>query len=206
MSEENKSEETEETTTESESSQVNYDDWVDPRFKWYIVNTYSGSEDSVCLNLRERLEKAKLEEDFGRLCVPKTTVERVLKSGKRKQVEKTVFPGYVFVQVKLSEATLSCITSTPKVTSLLGDKHKPKAISDEEVIRLMTSNTKAKEKEVLTAFEKGEAVRVIDGPFTNFDGIIDEVKSEKMKLKVLVSIFGRETPVDLGFNQVKKTT
>ena len=108
--------------------------------------------------------------------------------------------------MNLCEATLACIASTPKVTSLLGDKHKPRAISDEEVIKLMTSSEKPKEKKIVAVFNKGEAVRVIGGPFTNFDGVIDEVRPEKMKLKVLVSIFGRETPVDLGFDQVKKIT
>ena len=181
--------------------------YMNPKFKWYIVNTFSGSEASVQTSLEERIAKNNLSEEFGMICIPKTETERVLKSGKRKVVNKTSFPGYVIIQMVMSEDTMNCVTRTPKVTGFVGDKRNPRPMPDAEVLQLMEMGTQKKAKQVQTVqFEKDESVKVIDGPFTNFDGVIEEVKSEKMKLKVLVSIFGRETPVELPYDQVKKNT
>jgi transcriptional antiterminator NusG len=183
--------------------------YIDPRFKWYIVNTYSGSEESVKLNLKERIGKSKLESSFGEIYIPKFVEERLLKSGKKKLVDKTSFPGYVLVQMDLNDQTMACVNGTPKVTGFVGNRRSPKSMPDGDVLRLLESPVGPGEKtpghkiEVLS-FAKGESVKVIDGPFTNFDGIIEEVKADKMKLKVLVSIFGRETPVELNYNQVNK--
>ncbi|NRA43381.1 MAG: transcription termination/antitermination factor NusG [Oligoflexales bacterium] len=185
---------------------------TDPRYRWYIVNTYSGSEETVRIALQERIARAGLEDNFGEIFVPKMVVEKVLKSGKKKLVDKTTFPGYVLVQMEMNDSTMGCVSSTPKVTGFVGNRRNPRAMADKEVLRLLTpsmaqTGTEAPgEVATKVKFSKGEGVKVTDGPFTNFDGVIEEVRADKMKLKVLVSIFGRETPVELGYNQVEKLT
>ena len=150
-----------------------------------------------------------MEDDFGEVYVPKMNVEKVLKSGKKKKISKTSFPGYVLVQMKLTEQSMACVTSTPKVTGFVGNRKNPRPMSDQEVLALIDQNAAAQQKldaAASTAFAKGETVKVKDGPFTNFNGVVEEVRSDKMKLKVLVSIFGRETPVELSYSQVDKTS
>ena len=189
------------------SDTVDLKRYTDPRFKWYIVNTYSGSEESVRISLKERITKNKLEDRFGEIYVPKVTVEKVLKSGKKKKVSKTSFPGYVMVQISLDDDSMACVVATPKVTGFVGDKRKPKAMPDKDVLKMIQQSNLAADKVEAAhhmKFTKGEAIKVVDGPFTNFDGVIEEVKADKMKLKVLVSIFGRETPVELAYTQVNK--
>ena len=180
--------------------------FLDPNFKWYIVNTYSGSEESVKTKLSQQVARLNLGEFFGQTHVAKTTIEKVLKSGKKKLIEKISFPGYVFVQMTLNEQSMACVSSIPKVTGFVGDKRSPRPLSDQEVIKLMNPESyKPKGTETIgLSYEKGEAVKVTEGPFTNFEGVVDEVNTDKMKLKVLVSIFGRETPVELTFKQVEK--
>jgi len=181
---------------------------TDPRYRWYIVNTYSGSEETVRLALKERIGRGGLEDQFGEIFVPKMVVEKVLKSGKKKLVDKTTFPGYIMVQMAMNDQTMGCVSSTPKVTGFVGNRRNPRAMGDNEVLRLLNPAVAAEaakpEEGSKQIFVKGEGVKVTDGPFTNFDGVIDEVRADKMKLKVLVSIFGRETPVELGYNQVEK--
>ncbi len=181
----------------------------DPRFRWYIVNTYTGSEETVKTTLRERVERARLEDKFGEIFVPKMVVEKVLKSGKKKYVDKTTYPGYLIVQMELNDDTMGCVTSTPKVTGFVGNRRHPRPMPDSEVLRLLSPGHNTGEvasEKTVAGYKKGDEVKVIDGPFTNFDGVVDEVRPEKMKVKVLVSIFGRETPVELSFSQVKKNT
>ena len=192
--------------TEGEESSA-HASYMDPRYKWYIVNTYSGSEETVKLALLERIEKFNLGEFFGEICVPKIGVEKVLKSGKKKLVDKTSFPGYIMVQMEMNDQSLNCVSNTPKVNGFVGNRRDPRPMADKEVIRLMSPADRIAELEkesVGAVFLKGEGVKVIDGPFTNFSGVVEEVRPEKMKLKVLVSIFGRETPVELGYAQVEK--
>ncbi|MFK7873395.1 MAG: transcription termination/antitermination protein NusG [Oligoflexales bacterium] len=179
---------------------------LDPRYRWYIVNTHSGSEDSVRRTLIQRIERAGIESSFGRVLVPKVTTEKVLQSGKKRKIDKTVFPGYVIIQMELNDTTMGCVTSTPRVTGFLGGKKQPKPVSDRDILRLLDQDTgvEVEKVEVQAAYSKGESVKVMDGPFMNFSGIIEEVKQDKMKLRVLVSIFGRETPVELSFGQVEK--
>ena len=179
--------------------------YTNPNFNWYIVNTYSGSEESVKLSLVERVEKENLGELFGEIYIPKTTVEKVLKSGKKKTLDKTSFPGYIIIQMKLTDRSMACVNAIPKVSGFVGNRRTPKPMKDQELLQLV-SGSYENEKEVKTQhnFEKGENVKVTDGPFTSFDGVIDDVKPDKMKLKVLVSIFGRETPVELTYDQVEK--
>ena len=180
---------------------------VDSRYKWYIVNTYAGSEDSARLNLLDRIARAGYQDFFKDIVVPKVASERVLKSGKKKKVEKTSFPGYLFVQMDLTEETMATVTGTPRVTGFVGNYRNPRPMSDKEVLRLLGRSVGEEEEPVVDTkvqFDKGESIKVIDGPFTNFDGLVEEVRADKMKLKVLVSIFGRETPVELSYSQVEK--
>ncbi len=178
-----------------------------PNFKWYILNTYSGSEESVKLALLENIRRCGLEQYFGKILVPKIAMERVLKSGKRKTVDKTSYPGYIIAQMEMNEHTMHCVASTPKVSGFVGNRKKPHPMSEQDVYRILNPDDEFQKKaDAKVMFEKGEAVKVIDGPFTNFDGVIEEVKADKMKLRVLVSIFGRETPVELGYSQVNKLT
>lgn len=178
---------------------------MNPKFKWYIVSTYSGSEETVKQQLLERIVKLGLEEDFGEIFIPKTTVEKILKSGEKKQVQKTSYPGYIIIQMNLTDRSIACVSAIQKVAGFVGDRKSPKPMKDEEVFSMINSETQKKnaKPEVMT-YERGESVKVMDGPFSNFDGIIEEVRPEKMKVKVLVSIFGRETPVELSYNQIKK--
>ena len=178
-----------------------------PKFKWYIVNTYSGSEETVKLALVERIGRAALEGSFGEIFVPKMAVEKILKSGKKKLVDRTSFPGYIMVQMEMNDFTMGCVTSTPKVTGFVGNRHNPRPMREQDILRLLNPSAAAdKPTQALGVYQKGESIKVIDGPFTNFDGVIEEVKPDKMKLKVLVSIFGRETPVELSYNQVEKVS
>ncbi|MEZ4741981.1 MAG: transcription termination/antitermination protein NusG [Bdellovibrionota bacterium] len=191
----------------SDSLQEDDVDPVDPRFKWYVVHTYSGFEQAARNALLDRIKRSNLEDRFGNVTVPKTVVEKALKSGKKKKVDKTSFPGYMIVQMDLDEHTMACVTGTPRVTGFVGNQKKPRPMSDRDVLALMSPELLREEADKAAeglSFEKGESVKVIDGPFTNFDGIIDEVKSDRQKLKVLVSIFGRETPVELSYGQVVK--
>ena len=179
--------------------------YVNPEYSWYIVNTYSGSEESVKISLLERIEKENLAHYFGEVYIPKTTVEKVLKSGKKKTIDKTSFPGYIIIQMKLDDRSMACVNAIPKVTGFVGNRRTPKPMRDQELLQLVAGNYES-EKEVKTqlSYEKGDQIKVIDGPFTSFNGVVDDVKPEKMKVKVLVSIFGRETPVELTYEQVEK--
>lgn len=184
-------------------------DILDPKFKWFIVSTHTGFEDAARLTLLERIARKKLDDGFGDVRVPKKTHEKMLKSGKKKKVEKTSFPGYIFVQMELNDDNMACVTGTSKVYGFVGNSKQPKSMTDGDVLKFLGGVKEEVLAEVHTelegvAFSKGEVVKVKDGPFSNFDGIVDEVKPDKQKLKVLVSIFGRETPVELFFNQVEK--
>jgi transcription termination/antitermination protein NusG len=178
---------------------------ANPRLKWYVVHTYSGYEHRAQKSLLERAKLEGLEEYFGEILVPTENVVELLGGSKRKSKRK-FFPGYMIVQMELNDRTWHLVKSTPKITGFVGNAQKPMALKDIEVERLtnqMTQGAEAVKPKV--EFEEGETVRVIDGPFSGFNGTIEEVKQEKQKLRVLVSIFGRSTPVELDFGQVEKT-
>jgi transcriptional antiterminator NusG len=172
--------------------------------KWYVVHTYSGFESRAKQNLEERIKNLAKGEFFSSILVPTETVVELVK-GKRKTSQRKIFPGYILVQMELNEETWYIVKDTPKITGFAGDSAKPIPILEKEVEEIMSQMkegaTKAKPK---VSFNVGDNVRVIDGPFVNFIGTIEEVKPEKRKLKVLVSIFGRATPVELDFIQVEK--
>ena len=174
--------------------------------KWYVVHTYSGYEEKAKLSLLDRAKIQGLEGKIGDIRIPQTVSEGVTKSGKKKQVSRTSFPGYIMVEMELGEDTIHLVKDTPKITGFVGHAKIPKPLPEKEVLQL-TSDEVVEVKEPVVAevrFTKGENVKVMDGPFSNFDGIIDEVKPEKAKVRVLVSIFGRETPVELEYGQVQK--
>jgi transcriptional antiterminator NusG len=164
-------------------------------------------EERAKQTLLERVRANKMDAKFGEIVVPKTATETVLKSGKKKKVERNAFPGYIIIEMEMNEDTNHLVRETPKITGFVGNQRTPRPISDQEVLRLTSPETikeQAKQQAATLSFEKGEVVKVIDGAFTNFDGVVDAVQPDKMKLRILVSIFGRETPVELDYGQVQK--
>jgi transcription termination/antitermination protein NusG len=178
-----------------------------PKFKWYVVHTYSMFEEKAKGTLLDRIKLNKMEHKFGDIIVPKTAQETLLKSGKKKKVERNAFPGYIIVEMEMDEDTNHLVRDTPKITGFVGNARNPRPITDQEVLRLTSPETikeQVKQQAATQSFEKGETVKVIDGAFTNFDGVVEAVQADKMKLRILVSIFGRETPVELDYGQVQK--
>lgn len=174
------------------------------KLKWYVVHTYSGYENRAKKSLEERIKQQNLEDQFGEVLIPMETVEEV-RGGSKRTSKRKFFPGYMLVQMELNDTTWHLVKSTPKVTGFVGNATKPPPISEAEVGRLTQQITEGIAKPTpKVEFEVGDSVRVIDGPFANFNGAIEEVKPEKQKVRVLVSIFGRSTPVELDFMQVEK--
>lgn len=170
--------------------------------KWYVVHTYSGYENKVKTSLQERIELAGAQELFSDILIPEEDVVELI-SGEKKTSKRKFFPGYILVRMEMSDETWHIVKNTPKVTGFIGSKDKPSPIPDNDVenlkVRIDEGTLKPKPK---FKFDVGDHVKIIDGPFTNFDGVIDEIKPEKSKLRVIVSIFGRPTPVELDFIQV----
>lgn len=172
--------------------------------KWYIVHTYSGYEQRAKTALDERIKSMKQEDYFSEVLVPTEKVVELVK-GERKTSLRKFYPGYMLVCMELNDETWHTVKGTPKITGFLGGKEWPTPLSDEEAQKIIEQMKEgALKPKPKFLFEKGDEVRVVDGPFTNFNGIVDEVKPEKGKLRVLVSIFGRATPVELEFVQVSK--
>jgi transcriptional antiterminator NusG len=174
--------------------------------RWYVVHAYSGFEKSVARALVDRIERSGVKERFGEILVP---VEEVveMKGGQKKTAERKFFPGYVLVQMEMDDDTWHLVKSTPKVTGFVGGTAtRPAPISEKEVQSILDQMREGVEKpKPKVLFEIGETVRVIDGPFTDFNGNVEEVNYDKNKLRVSVMIFGRATPVELGFGQVEKS-
>jgi transcriptional antiterminator NusG len=174
--------------------------------KWYTVHTYSGHENKARLALLDRVKNAGLEAKFGEILIPTESVIELVKGQKRTTTRK-FYPGYMFVQMDLDDETYHLVKNTPKITGFLGGDrgNRPTPVPDEEIAAINTQMTEGAIKpKPKVLFEEGENVRVVDGPFSNFSGIVEEVKPEKQKVRVLVSIFGRATPVELDFAQVEK--
>ena len=178
----------------------------DPNLKWYVVHTYSGSEARAKISLLERVEKNNMSHLITDIYVPITTVEKLSDSGKKKKQEKTLYPGYILVKMVYNLETRHLVNSTPKISGFVGNSRNPKPISEKEALRLTSKEQASEEEEIeyKVSYEKGERVKIKDGPFANFNGAIEEVKHDKAKLRVLVSIFGRETPVEIDFDQAEK--
>jgi transcriptional antiterminator NusG len=172
--------------------------------KWYVVHTYSGYENRVKTSLDEKIRTSGSEDVFGEVLVPSEKVVEMVK-GVKKTTSRRFFPGYILVNVDLTDEAWHIVNNIPKVTGFVGGSQSPPPITEAEVKRItqqMEEGAVRPKPKVL--FKKGESIRVVDGPFTNFNGIVEEVKPEKGKLRVLVSIFGRQTPVELEFVQVEK--
>ena len=173
--------------------------------RWYVVHAYSGFEKSVARVLQERIEREHLQDKFGQILVP---VEEVveMKGGQKSISERKFFPGYVLVEMEMTDESWHLVKNVPKVTGFVGGSgSKPTPISDKEVQSLMQQIQEGVEKpKPKVLFEVGEAVRVTEGPFTDFHGMVEEVNYDKSKLRVSVLIFGRSTPVELDFGQVEK--
>ena len=189
--------------------------------KWFIIHTYSGYEAKVMEHLRQRIQMEERSESFGDIQIPEETYEEMkvdAKSGKKERVikKRKSFPGYLLVQiqverkpdgsVEMADADWHLVRNTPKVTSFVGaNKKRPTPLTDEEVRQIMHHTEETQEKpKPKYHFEKGEKVRIIDGPFANFEGDVDEIHEERSTIKVMVTVFGRSTPVELDFIQVEK--
>ncbi len=171
---------------------------------WYVIHTYSGYETKVRDSLMERMAAEGKADQISEVLVPSEEIVE-LKKGKRKVSERKIFPGYILVKMDLNDETWHVVRETPKITGFVGGRTKPTPLSEEEVqgiIDQTRSDTGKPKPKVL--FRVGESVRVIDGPFTNFVGMVDDVNEERGKLRVMVSIFGRSTPVELDFLQVER--
>ena len=172
---------------------------------WYVVHAYSGMEKSVARAIQERVDRAGMSEKFGRILVPTEEVVE-MKGGQRKTTERRFFPGYVLVEMEMDDDTWHLVKHTNKVTGFIGGTgNRPSPISEKEVEKIMAQMQEGVEKpRPKTLFEVGEMVRVREGPFTDFNGNVEEVNYEKSRLRVSVTIFGRATPVELEFGQVEK--
>jgi len=173
-------------------------------FRWYILHAYSGFERKVRESIESRVQAFGLKERVGRVMIPTEPVTEII-NGKKRTVERVFLPGYVLVEMELDNELWHVLKDTPKVTGFLGTGDKPVALSEEEVSSILFRSETTKDKPRLKIkFEKGEQVRITDGPFANFNGVVDEVNEDRETLKVMVTIFGRSTPVELEFGKVEK--
>ena len=172
--------------------------------EWYIIHVFSGAEEFVVKALKEKIKKYKMEDQIVDMVIPKENVIEI-KDGKKVVSEKRSFPGYMLVKMEMNDKNWYFVRNTPKVTGFVGAGKKPKPLSEKEVSTILKhiETTQATPKPKYH-FEAGDAVKIIDGPFLNFNGIVDSVLEEKNMLKAIVTIFGRPTPVDLNFLQVEK--
>ena len=172
--------------------------------RWYVIHVYSGFEKKVAAAIREQAEQKGLADRFDDILVPTEEVVEV-KRGAKVSSERKIFPGYVLIKMDLDDETWHLVKNTAKVTGFLGGRGRPSPISDAEAARIMRQVQEGIERpKPSITFEIGEQVRVADGPFTSFNGVVEEVDEEKSRIKVAVSIFGRATPVELEYSQVEK--
>jgi transcriptional antiterminator NusG len=173
--------------------------------RWYVVHAYSGMEKAVERNLRERIDRSGMQDKFGRILVPMEEVVE-LKNGKKAVTERRFFPGYVLVEMEMADDTWHLVKHTSKVTGFVGGaKNRPSPISEAEVMKIVTQMQEGVEKpRPKVEWSVGELVRVKEGPFTDFNGAVEDVNYDKSKVRVSVTIFGRATPVELDFSQVEK--
>jgi transcriptional antiterminator NusG len=171
--------------------------------KYYVLTTYSGYENKVRTSLEDRIRTSGLDRFFGEILIPTETVQEVVR-GKKRIGERKFFPGYIFVQMMLNEETWHLVKDTPKVTNFVGNQQ-PSSVPDEEIDRIRDRVVAgASAPTPIIRFEEGDSIRVAEGAFAGFNGVVDAVKPEKQKVVVLVSIFGRATPVELDYTQVEK--
>ena len=169
---------------------------------WYVVHTYSGYEERVRKNLEQRIKLMDTAEEIGQVIVP-TEEEVEVRSGQKRTVTKKILPGYVLIQMKMSDNSWNIVRNTPGVTGFVGSGSKPVPLREEEVGQILKQMS-AEAPKIRVGFKPGQSIRVTDGPFTDFVGVVDEINPGKGKVKVFLSLFGRDTPVELDFLQVEK--
>lgn len=172
--------------------------------KWYVLHTYAGYENKVKANLETRIETMGLENNVFRIEIPTETVTEIKEGGRRIESEKKVFPGYVLVRMELDDRSWAAVRNTPGVTGFVGSQGNPQALTRDEYNKIMKRTSREAPKKTSSNLEVGQSVKVTHGPLAEFDGTVSEVMPEAGKVKVMVSIFGRETPVELSFDQVAK--
>ncbi|MFH0942027.1 MAG: transcription termination/antitermination protein NusG [Chloroflexota bacterium] len=170
--------------------------------QWFAIHTYSGYEERVKKNLEQRLKSLDMAGEISQVVIP-TEEEIEVKNGQRRTINKKIMPGYVLVNMTMSDNSWSLVRNTPAVTGFVGSGDKPVALKDEEVSQILKRMETAAPR-IKVGFRKGQSIRVTDGPFIDFVGIVDEINTAKGKVKVLLTLFGRETPVELDFLQVEK--
>jgi transcriptional antiterminator NusG len=170
--------------------------------QWYIVHTYSGYEERVKRALEQRVKFMDAEDKIFQIVIP-TEEEIEIRSGQRRTVTRKVFPGYVLVQMRMNDDSWNVVRNTPGITGFVGSGNKPTALAEQEVNAILKQMTEGA-PQVKVGFRKGESVRVVDGPFTDFVGVVDEINVAKGKVKVMLTLFGRETSVELDFLQVQR--
>ncbi len=170
--------------------------------RWFVIHTYSGYEERVKKNLEQRIKFMDSRDEVFKVEIP-TVEETEVRSGQRRTVTKKILPGYVLIQMRMSDQSWNIVRNTPGVTGFVGSGSKPIPLREEEVSQIMKQMA-AEAPRVKVGFRKGQSVRVTDGPFIDFVGVVDDISAEKGKVKVLLSLFGRETPVELDFLQVEK--
>lgn len=192
------------TTTAAVEPQAQPEPPKNPNMKWYIIHSYSGFERKVKESLESRVQAFGLQDKIGRVLIPTEPVTEI-RNGKKYTTERAFLPGYVLVEMELSDEVWHAVKSTPKVTGFLGTGQMPTPLTDDEVNSIVYRVNVAKDRPKLKIkFEKNEQVRITEGPFANFNGVVDEVNEDRETVKVMVTIFGRATPVELEFNKVEK--
>ncbi len=189
---------------EDEASAANEEELTGPRPEWYVVHSYSGKENKVKKNLEHRAESMNMTDRILQIVVP-TETEIEIKDGIRREVERQVFPGYILIEMIMDEDSWYVVRNTPGVTSFVGMGNKPSPLSQDEVNHIM-SRIESDEPRVKVSFDVGERVRIIEGPFAEFTGVVDTLEPEKGKARVMVSFFNRETPVEVDFLQLERDT
>lgn len=169
---------------------------------WFVIHTYSGYEERVKKNLEQRIRFMDSAEEIGDIIIP-TEVEIEVKNGQRRNVDKKILPGYILIKMNMSDQSWNIVRNTPGVTGFVGSGTKPTSLLEGEVNQILKQMS-AETPKVKVGFRKGQSVRVTSGPFIDFVGVVDEISTDKGKVKVLLSLFGRETPVELDFLQVEK--
>ncbi|MCJ7425904.1 MAG: transcription termination/antitermination protein NusG [Dehalococcoidales bacterium] len=169
---------------------------------WFVIHTYSGYEERVKKNLEQRIKFMDSAEEIGDIIIP-TEVEIEVKNGQRRNVDKKILPGYILIKMNMSDQSWNIVRNTPGVTGFVGSGTKPTSLLEDEVNQILKQMS-AETPKVKVGFRKGQSVRVTSGPFIDFVGVVDEISTDKGKVKVLLSLFGRETPVELDFLQVEK--
>jgi transcriptional antiterminator NusG len=204
MQDETKNETTDTGTPPTEAGAAVAEQPRNPNMKWYIIHSYSGFERKVKESLESRVRAFGLEEKIGRVLIPTEAVTEV-RGGKKYTVERMFYPGYVLVEMDMDDHVWHVVKSTPRVTGFVGTGQQPTPLSEEEVQHIVYKAGESRDKPKLKVkFEKNEKVKITEGPFATFDGIVDDVNEDKETVKVMVTIFGRSTPVELEFKQVEK--